>query len=112
MERTGTVPVCVMGTGTIGIGQYGGGVEGNFAVDGLICRLATGAGGPPGPGAAGRTAPAGKRAAGGAGGWVIRGRTCPAGCILGSFAPATRRRAVNWYRQAGARSLSTAMCGL
>ena len=40
MEWTATPPVLVMVTGMIGMGQYGGGVEGNFAVDGLICKLA------------------------------------------------------------------------
>src|SRR3974390_2684744 len=111
MERTVTVPVFVMVTGTIGIGQYGGGVEGNFAVDGLICRLATGAGGPPDTGATGRTHPAVKRPIASAA-MAIPVRTFRAVCILRSFVPATRRRAVNWYRQGGARSLSTAMCGL
>jgi hypothetical protein len=39
-ERTVTPPVLVMVTRTIGMGQYGGGVEGNFAVDGSIRKLA------------------------------------------------------------------------
>jgi hypothetical protein len=29
-----------MVTGTIGMGQYGGGVKGNSAVDGVMCKLA------------------------------------------------------------------------
>jgi len=40
MERTATPPVFVIETSTIGMGEYGGGVEGNFAVNGLICKLA------------------------------------------------------------------------
>jgi hypothetical protein len=32
--------VLVIVTSTIGMGQYGGGVEGNLAVDGLICKPA------------------------------------------------------------------------
>ena len=40
MELTVTPPVLVTVTGTIGIGQYGGGVEGKPAVDGVTCRPA------------------------------------------------------------------------
>ena len=40
MERTATPPVFVMVTSTIGMGEYGGGVDGNFAVDGSICKAA------------------------------------------------------------------------
>jgi hypothetical protein len=39
MELTATPPVLVMVTGTIGMGEYGGGVEGNSAVDGVMCKL-------------------------------------------------------------------------
>jgi len=39
-ERAATPPVLVMVTSTIGMGQNGGGVEGKFALDGLICKLA------------------------------------------------------------------------
>jgi hypothetical protein len=40
MELTATPPVLVMVTGTIGMGQYGGGVEGKPAVDGVTRKLA------------------------------------------------------------------------
>ena len=43
MERTVTPPVFVTVTCTIGMGQYGGGVEGNFAVDGLPSNRAVAA---------------------------------------------------------------------
>ena len=39
MELMATPPVLVMVTGTIGMGQYGGGVEGNSAVEGAIRKL-------------------------------------------------------------------------
>jgi hypothetical protein len=39
MELTATPPVLVIVTGTIGIGEYGGGVVGNSAVDGAMCTL-------------------------------------------------------------------------
>src|ERR1700688_5046863 len=39
MELTATPPVLVMVTGTIGMGEYGGGVEGNSAVEGVMCKL-------------------------------------------------------------------------
>lgn len=40
MERIVTPPVLVMVTVTIGMGQYGGGVDGKFAGDGLRRKLA------------------------------------------------------------------------
>ena len=39
MELTATPPVLVMVTGTIGMGQYGGGVEGKSPADGEMCKL-------------------------------------------------------------------------
>ena len=39
MELTALPPVLVMVTGTIGMGQYGGGVVGKDAVDGIMCKL-------------------------------------------------------------------------
>jgi len=40
MELTAAAPVLVMVTTTIGIGEYGGGVEGNAAGDGVTPKLA------------------------------------------------------------------------
>ncbi len=39
MEVTATPPVLVMVTGTIGMGQYGGGSAGKVPVDGEMCKL-------------------------------------------------------------------------
>lgn len=39
MELTAIAPVLVMVTGTIGMGQYGGGVVGKAPVDGEMCKL-------------------------------------------------------------------------
>src|SRR5579863_873697 len=42
-ELIAVAPVSVTVTWTIGMGQYGGGVDGKFAVEGEICMLATAA---------------------------------------------------------------------
>ena len=39
MELTATPPVLVTVTGTMGMGQYGGGVEGNCPAAGVMRRL-------------------------------------------------------------------------